>query len=71
MNIIFFIVHNEGKRYKHNARVYCMLREVRPLDAQQWKNVQEDMTNGPSEEQIRKMDEVGKRVQRMAKLAKI
>ena len=42
-----------------------MLRVVKPLDAQQWKNVQEDMANGPSEEQIRKMDDVGKRVQRM------
>ena len=62
---------HKGKHYKHNVCIYCMLREVRPLDAQQWKNVQEDMANGPSEEQIQKMDEVGKRVQRMAKLAKI
>lgn len=68
---VIFSIHSERKRYKHNTCIYCMLREVRPLDAQQWKNVQEDMTNGPSEEQIRKMDEVGKRVQRMAKLAKI
>ena len=64
-------VHSGRKHYKHNTCIYCMLREVRPLDAQQWKNVQEDMANGPSEEQIRKMDEVGKRVQMMAKLAKI
>ena len=64
-SLVFGQGRNRRKYYKRNARIYRMLREVKPLDAQQWKNVQEDMANGPSEEQIRKMDEVGKRVQRM------
>ena len=47
-----------------------MLRIVRPLDTKQWENVMDDMANGPSEEQVRKMDEVCRRVQHMSKFAK-
>ena len=47
-----------------------MPRDIAPLDKRQWKHICDDMANGPSEEQIKKMDEIGKRVQRMMKGAK-
>ena len=47
-----------------------VLRMVGPLDAVQWKNLCEDMKNGPSKEQEEKMAVVAKRVAKLRSAAK-
>lgn len=48
-----------------------MIREVKPLSAKQWMWLQKRMKEGPTEEQIKKMSKISKRVQRISELAKI
>lgn len=48
-----------------------MLRGVEPLSAKQWAWLEKRRVEGPTKEEIEKMNEIRERVQRIAKLAKI
>ena len=45
-----------------------MIRDVEPFNDKEWAWLRRRMSEGPTEEQIRKMDEAGKRIQKLRPL---
>ena len=51
-----------------NIAKRCMLRDVKPFDAKQWKQLQDEQRNGPSAEQLKKIAVSKKRMENMPAL---
>lgn len=45
-----------------------MIRNVEPLNAKQWTWLMDLMKNGPSDDDIKKMDEIGERIKKLRPL---
>ena len=56
------------KPFITNNTIICMLRDVKPFDAKQWKQLQDSQRTGPSAEQLKKIANSKKRMENVPAL---